>query len=295
MSRPGNQSRASLIQLYEAFVAARTEESRRSCAKMDRAGFARVRALAARGITTLRHLAVALPHLPPTLRDFGIWWISVNRFRSAEKVLLHLLHDDPKRRLGYAAALASIGGRKSEREFIRIARKHLVSLSPDLEWLDAVIQGLKFPETAEAEEILLSIFESKSLPGWLRGNAGDAMSICSRLDDRRTTFFRRALRSAAEGLMEDDIDRQFWSMFVIATAAGNCSSNPNRSNLCFESILPRLREIAATDQRLAPGFWWPMSAEAEDAICVVQTGNWPELDAGDRWRVTSARGTLRHL
>lgn len=295
MTRGGNLLNRSLLQLHDAFVANRSEDSRRSCTKMDRAHAANVRALAERGIIIMPELVDALPHLPSALRDFGIWWISVNRFRDAEKVLLRLLHDDDKRRLACAAALSSIGGKKSEREFIRIAKFQLATESPDCEWLDAVIQGLRFPNSPEAEEVLLSIFASKALPGWLRGNAGDAMSGCSQLNDRRTNFYRRALSSAADGLLDDDIDLQFWSMFVIASLAQNDSSNSKRSNHGFASILPRLREIAATDHRLAPGFWWPMSAEAEDAICVIAAGSWPELDAGDRWRGNSVRGTLRHI
>ncbi len=240
-------------------------------------------------------LVDALPRLPSALRDFGIWCISVKRYRRGERVLLQLLHDDRKRRMAYAAALAAIGGTRSEREFIRVAKTQLASESPDSEWLDAAIQGLRFPKCPEAEEVLLSIFESKVLPGWLRGNAGNAMSSCSQLNDRRTRFFRRALSSAAEGLFDDDIDLQFWSMFVIATLANDNSSNRGRSNNCFLLMLPRLREIALTDGRLAPGFWWPMSAEDEDAICVIETGSWPELDAGDRWRGNSVRGTMRHI
>lgn len=295
MKRGGNTLNRTLIHLHDAFVASRSEDSRRSCAKMDRAHAAKVRALAARGITTMPALVDALPDLPSAFRDFGVWWISVNRFRGAEGVLLQLLHDDHKRRPACAAALSSIGGRKSEREFIRIARFQLATESPDSEWLDAVIQGMRLPNSPEAEEILLSIFESNVLPGWLRGNAGDAMSSCSQLNDRRTKFFRRALRSAADGIVNDDIDLQFWSIFVIATLAQKDSSNSGRSNACFASVLPPLREIAATDHRLAPGFWWPMSAEADDAICVIETGSWPDLDAGDRWHGNPARGEMRHI
>ena len=285
----------SLTSLYESFVSARPEDQRVSCAKMDRENFARIRTLSARGITMMSDLVEALPHLPSTLRDFGIWWISVVRFRAAEKTLLRLLYEDRKRRLAYAAALASVGGRQAEQVFVQLGRDHLASPTPDPEWLDTVIQGLKYPNHHDAGEILLSIFEAKALPGWLRGNAGDAMSSCSQLVDRRTKFFRRALTAASNGLFEDDIDVQFWSMFVIAKMAQSQSARPRHQNHEFASALPRLREIAASDHRLGPGFWWPMSAEAEDAICVIETGHWPIPDAGDRWHGNTERGPMKHI
>ncbi|HUE16885.1 MAG TPA: hypothetical protein VMR25_22100, partial [Planctomycetaceae bacterium] len=51
-----------------------------------------------------------------------------------------------------------------------------------------------------------------------------------------------------------------------------------------------LRQIAKNDQRLAPGYWWPMSAEATDVITCIAEGHWPEPDAGERWMKNTARG-----
>jgi hypothetical protein len=50
----------------------------------------------------------------------------------------------------------------------------------------------------------------------------------------------------------------------------------------FQRGLSALRKIAANDHRLAPGFWWTMSAEAEDAIGCIKTGRWPDPDAAER-------------
>ena len=46
------------------------------------------------------------------------------------------------------------------------------------------------------------------------------------------------------------------------------------------AALPRLRKFAEHENRLAPGFWWPMSAEAEDVICCIKDGQWSNPDAG---------------
>ena len=79
-------------------------------------------------------------------------------------------------------------------------------------------------------------------------------------------------------------------MYVISELAQNDYTNPKRSNACFAAALPRLREIAANDHRLAPGLWWPMSAEAEDAIYYIEHGTGRENDAAERWLGNEERG-----
>lgn len=283
-----------LAELYSDFVAKRSEESRVSCTDFDRKNAQCVARLATRGVTILSELIAALPDLPPKLKDFGIWWLTVTRTRRAESILLQMLHDDPPIRLSCASALAWIRGSRSVREFLRIGQAQLASPSPDEKWLEAVIRGLKLgPSTSsEAEDVLLSIYERTDLPGWLRGDAGDALGCCSQLRDRRTNFFRRAWATALKGLDDTDIEVQFWSMYVIMQLAQNGYSNPNRSNACFAAALSRLREIAATDHRLAPGYWWPMSAEAEDAIDVIEIGNGREDDASYRWLGNTERDPM---
>lgn len=279
-----------LASLYADFVAKRSEESQVSCKAYDRRNAKLINRLAARGVTTVRELIEVLPDLSPKLQGFAIWWISVTNARGAESALWQLLHADPASRVPCAGALAFVGGKRSTREFIRIGQNQLALTIPNRKWLDAVIQGLKFSDHPDVGRLLLTIFERSDLPGWLRGDAGDAMGCCSQMRDRRTSFFRRARTAALIGLSDADIEVQFWSMYVIMTLAQNFYSNPNRSNHCFNPALPRLRAIAADDHRPSPGLWWPMSAEAEDTICVIQTGRLPENDAGDRWHGSGLRG-----
>ena len=284
----------SLAELFRELTAKRTEESRARCLARDRENRRCVFRLAARGVTTVPELVVALPGLPPKLKEFGIWWIQQNKVRGAETVLLRMLRGDPQFHLSCASALAMIGGTRSTREFLKIGRAQLASPKPDRHWLDAVIVGFKMRGriSSEAEELLLMIYERTDLPGWLRGDAGDALGCCSQLRDRRTTFFRRALTTARNGLHEADIEVQFWSMYLIMQLAQTYSSKPSRSNSRFSIVLPQLRKIAAEDHRLAPGYWWPMSAEAEDAIHVIENGNGPEVDAADRWHGNTERGPM---
>ena len=281
-----------LAELYTAFVAKRSEESRVFFADMDRKNSRLIATLATRGVTTMDELIAVLPTHSPKIKDFGIWWLQMTKTRRAESVLLRMLHDDPPFRLSCAHTLAQIGGQRSTREFVRIGKAQLASPSPDRKWLEAVIRGLNYATTLEAEEVLLTIYERTDLPGWLRGDAGDALGCCSQLHDRRTRFFRRAWATALNGLDDADIEVQFWSMYVLMQLAQNYSSNPKRANARFAVALPRLRQIAKTDHRLAPGYWWPMSAEAEDAIEAIKTGSNRPNDAGHRWLGNKERGPM---
>lgn len=271
-----------LVELFHEHLAKRSLNGQVSREGFDRENQRHISRLAARGVATVAVLIEALPELPPKLKDFGIWWLTVKKSRKAETVLLRMLHDDPSVRLSCASALTAIGGRRSEREFLRIGKDELASSAPGQKWLEAVIRGLKLAHCPEAEELLLIIYERTDLPGWLRGDAGDGLGCSSLVQDRRTTFFRRAWVTALNGLNDDDIEVKFWSMYVLMQLAQNHSHQSGRSNERFAPALPKLREIAATDHRLAPGYWWSMSAEAEDAIHVIEHGTLAEPDAAER-------------
>lgn len=282
-----------LAEHYGDFVRRRSEKSRVNCKQFDRQNRRHIARLNARGVTTVNELIAVLPRLPPRLKVFGIWWLGVTRPRSAEGTLLRMLHDDPPYRHSYASVLAMIGGRLSIRQFLRIGKTQLASKSPDLNWLAAVILGINpiGNPSPEAEEMLLTIYERTDLPGWLRGDAGNALGCCEQFRDRRTSFFRRTWATARNGIDDADIEMKFWSMYIIMQLAQNYSSNRTRSNAIFAPALPRLREISATDHSLSPGYWWPMSAEAEDAIAVIETGNGQENDAAVRWHGNPERGS----
>jgi hypothetical protein len=281
-----------LSEQYRDFVDRRTDEARLSCLAFDRKNRRHISTLACRNISTTSQLIAALPELPANLKDFALWWFMVTRERRAETTLLAMLKSDNDRRLMCAAALSSIGGSRSRREFVRIGQRELAAANPDRHLLDVVIQGLKMciGETAEIDELLLTIYERVDLPGWLRGDAGDALGCCSRIMDRRTTDFRRAWTTARNGLFDNDIEVKFWSMYVVMQLANTFDSR--RSNAIFADALPQLRKIAKTDHRLAPGFWWPMSAEAEDAMYVIKHGQGRDNDAGMRWLGNTERGPM---
>ena len=245
-----------------------------------------LRQLRDRRIRTVSQLLDKLPELPRKLKDFGISLLQALKAKQAVPVLLRMLADDADARLSCGCALNAIGGKRTEKSLVQIARRELNSAVPNRFVLEAVIHGLKYSCGDAGEDVLVTIFERTDLAGWLRGDAGDAIHV----RDRRTRLFHRTWVAALRGLSESDIDVQFWSMFAIAGLASINGIGQRIYNERFHAALPRLRGIAAHDHRLAPGYWWPMSAEAEDTIACIETGTGLDPEAAERWIGNKERG-----
>ncbi|MEX2285840.1 MAG: hypothetical protein WD648_02045 [Planctomycetaceae bacterium] len=210
--------------------------------------------------------------------------------RQAVPVLLDVMSDRTVR----ATCAHTLSGleynAKAIRRFIEIGNRELASDNPDRFWLEAVILGLGSTDDPRAAELLVTIFERVDLPGWVRGDAGDKLGCVGPVGDRRTQLFRRCRDAALRGLEDESIDVQFWSMYVIGSLAGEPYWGKRSSANPFKVALKKLRQIAANDHRLAPGYWWSMSSEAEDVICCIENGHWPENDAAERWKGHPERG-----
>jgi hypothetical protein len=285
---------AHLKALYQAYVAKRWGNRTSNPELFQRAHSDRLRSLSRlerMGINTVPELIVALPTLSPALKFFGIEWVGRFSPSRGETILLRLLRDDPKIRLSCAHHLGMLKRRRSNREFVRIGRNQLASAKPDPRWLESVIGGLKSASDNNSAEVLVEIYERQDLPGWLRGDAGDALGFARAISDRRTRLFRRIWAAAAKGIHEPDIDVQFWSMYVIMQLATNYRRCKGANSL-FHTALPRLRDIAETDHRIAPGFWWPMCEEAKDAIECIETGTLQDPDAAERWSGKGEHGEM---
>lgn len=279
-----------LAKLHARFVSRRSADSPKHCRAMDRSHTRQIDRMAEQGIVTVGDLINALPRLSRARRQLGIWLISVLNIRQAAPTLLDLLTVRSSR-VQCANALGGLtDAPKVIETFLAIGERELWSTTPDRHWLEAVILGLQYSDNPRVGKLLVEIFERIDLPGWLRGDAGDKVGCFSQITDRRTSLFRRCRDAALRGLMEDDIEVQFWSMFVIWQLAGDYKNRRTQNLNGLDAALPELRRIAAKDHRLAPGFWWPMSAEAEDVIYVLQHGQSPEVDADQRWTDTSKRG-----
>lgn len=245
-----------------------------------------LRQLRERRIQTLSQLLDKLPELPLKLKEFGVSLVQAMKAKQAVPVLLRMLVEDAECRVSCGCALCAIGGKQTEKSLVRIARRELNSAVPNRFVLEAVIHGLKFSDSDEVNDVLVTIFERTDLAGWLRGDAGDVIYVT----DRRTKLFHRTWVAALGGLSETDIDVQFWSMVAIAKLASRNRIGQRICNDQFSVALPRLREIAAHDHRLAPGYWWPMSAEAEDTIACIETGTGLDPEAAERWIGNKERG-----
>jgi hypothetical protein len=268
---------------YTRLAERRSEFSRANCRQMDQRTLRAIRDWERKGIATVADLVRAFTHLTPRQQSQAVWMFQLWRVRKAVPLLLARL-DNPRTRLEAANALGSMEKLpRVDALFIDHARRELSSVTPDSLWLHAALIGLRWSSATAAADIFVTIFERQDLPGWLRGDAGDRLGCFDAIDDRRTHFYRRARDAALRGIHDDDIHVQFWSMYVIMTMAATYKPRQRAAlRRDFAPALPRLREIAATDQRLSPGYWWPMFAEAEDAIYCIETGKGMEMDAAER-------------
>lgn len=279
-----------LLDLYEKTIGSvysgpLATEWQKKKRKRDRQRISRLRRLE---IETVDELITALPDQSVKTIEWAAELLRALKVKKAAPVLWRLMRR-PELKLSCATALGLLDSKTFQRKFAALGKRELVCADPCVEELHAVVLGLRYADSPEEVDVLVSIFERYDLPGWLRGDAADHLGTCYPARDRRTRLFQRVVESAIAGL-DDDISMQFGSMYVLASFA--CRSDPGRgqSNRGFHIALPRLREIAKHDTRLSPGFWWPMSAEAEDAIGCIETGSWPEPDAADRWSHNTKRG-----
>jgi hypothetical protein len=287
---PRKKRTSDLAALYSRFLAQQSQESRERCATVNRDRARKLGRLQRQGVITVADLLGRLTCLSPGLKQFGIELITLLKIQQAIPILLDLIFDRTVR-MSCAVALEFLKpDRRVTQFFLRISNRELASASPDRNWLEAAVYGLRFCNDRRAVELLVTIFERFDLPGWLRGDAADKLGCADIICDRRTRLFQRCRDAALRGLDDESIEVQFGSMYVIGSLCSDGTRRRRSTLTGCEAALPRLHQIAANDQRLSPGYWWPMSAEAEDVINCIRVGCWPNPDAGDRWLGNPARG-----
>lgn len=296
MNRRRRPSTTNLKELYARSLNRHGEDFEKSASEFIRDNKRKLTRLEKRGVVTTGDLAEQLTQLPPKLTETGIHLSMVCEIREAIPALLELVSDSKWRNETARALYRFNSDHRVKSLFLNMGNEELGSATPDHSKLEAVVDGLKFCEDRRAVDLTISIFERTDLPGWLRGWAADALGCCAVVNDRRTTLFRRARNAAIGGLKSDSIDVQFWSMYLIASLSNHGypldkKSQRARERNHFARALPRLCQIAKNDKRLAPGFWWPMFSEAEDAIGCITTGRWPDPCASERWPPGKTRGT----
>jgi hypothetical protein len=247
--------------------------------------------LRSKGISTVPRLLERFRTLSPRLRlDAARDAIGLYQIHQAWPLLMEQL-SEPSVRVGYADVLSRLKTRgRATTYFLKVGRRQLASPMPDSNWLWAVILGLRSADDPRVGELLVKIFERADLPGWVRGEAGDRVGWTNPVRDRRTKLYRRCRDAAIRGLEDDSIEVQFWSMYVVGTLATNIRSDERTRARDFHAALSKLRQIAKHDQRLAPGYWWPMSGEAVDVLTCIETGQWPQRDAAERFKNRGIRG-----
>lgn len=282
-----------LTTLYARFVAKQDPDYQTKYLVVNQERESGIRRLRKRGVVTAVDLAQRLPALPKSLKDIGIDLISLFRIKRAVPALLQVLSSsEPDLQCAHTLSWFN-SDRRVKRAMLHIAHRELSSNTPNRFWLEAVVEGLKSSDDRRADEMLVTIFERDDLPGWLRGDAADRLGCCTFVSDRRTKLFRRTRDTALRGLESESIYVQFGSMYLIGALSAERRSGERSKDKEFAPALRQLRHIAANDKRLSPGFWWPMSAEAEDIIGCIEFAKWPQPDAAERWLGNKSRGEWR--
>ena len=283
MTGQRKKTTSELATLYALFLTQQSDELRLRCAAVCHDRARSLGRLHKQGVVTIADLLERSASLSPNLKRFAIELILLLRIRQAIPVLLELMSERDLR-VSCASTIYFLNpGKKVNQRFLEIGKRELSSSDPDRFWLEAVIHGLGSPKDRAGVELLVTIFERNDLPGWLRGDAADKLGCCGYIDDRRGKLFRRCRATALSGLGDESFEVQFWSMYLIGSLCCHGHRRRHSTSRDFSAAMPILRRIAANDQRLAPGYWWPMSAEAEDVMKCIQIGRWPDPDAADRW------------
>lgn len=86
----------------------------------------------------------------------------------------------------------------------------------------------------------------------IRGQAAEGLAnaLCS--SPRHFAWFRRAEAALIQALDDPFVQVRFWSSFALGSARSR-------------RAVPKLRELAASDQAMLPG-WWTVAEEAQDAL-----------------------------
>lgn len=280
-----------LAGLLARFHARQSEEWREAFESVIHKRGRHVETLAAHGVVTVGHLLERLRGLPRRLAIAGVELISLLRIGQAAPQLFEMMESKPLR-MSCAVAIATLPQVKGITErLLEIGWRELGSSHPDPHWLRAVVEAIGHSDDRRAADLLIRVYERGDLPASLRGEAADRLGCHSVIGDRRTTIHRRSRTAAIQGLTEGSIDLQFWSMYLIGQLACSQTLRSGRSRSDFDEIIPALQSFAA-DHRLAPGYWWPMSAEAEDVLHCLEHGGWPEMDAAERWQSRGERGPM---
>ncbi|WLD10772.1 hypothetical protein [Planctellipticum variicoloris] len=284
---------ASLAVLYARSLKQEAARNWKPYASVQREQEQALRRLEKCGVVTVADLIAELPRLPRGLQRSAIEFVGLLKIRRAIPVLIDLM-DRPRLRLVVAQVLSYFHeSRPITEALVEAGQRELAASAPDVTWLDAITIACLACDDRRIAEILLKTYERTDLPGWLRGNAADRLMSQTGIADRRTTLYRRCRAAALRGLDEEDLDVRFGSMYVIGALTSRGDWNPPTVHTDFHCALPRLRGIAATDHMLAPGYWWPLSAEAADVIGCIETGTWPQPDAAHRWEGFPERGEWR--
>ena len=216
-----------------------------------------------RGVSSYQQLADVLSSSPEEgLLGAAIGALSYFDKRKTIPLLLQLLRSpDPAVRSHALIGLEMIGGVRSVRALVR----HLHH-DPDPTARERAAHGLAFLPDSRCDDLafepLLAALRNQAEHPAVRAQAAEGLGNILVFGDRRTRRYKQAQAALIDGLDHPAPDIRFWAAFAFGTMRSRAA-------------LPRLRQLAASDTAICPG-WWPVKDEASDAIECILTGDWPD-------------------
>ncbi len=159
--------------------------------------------------------------------------------------------------------LAESGRQDVFREFLWRMHEHS---SPEVRYWSCYWLIWERMPCAEFIEVLQKLDEYPEIRAQAAEGLANALDCCS----PRFAWYRRAESALIEALDDPAVQVRWWSSFALGVARS-------------KKAVPKLRELAAGDHTLLPG-WWTVAEEAEDALSNIAGKVHPD-------RVPSGRNT----
>jgi len=151
--------------------------------------------------------------------------------------------------------LAESGRQEVFREFLWRMHNHP---SPEVRYWSCY--WLIWERTPSAE--FVEVLEKKDEYPEIRAQAAEGIANALDWYSSRFAWFRRAESALIDALNDPAVQVRWWSCFGLAAARSKKS-------------VPKLRELAAGDHTMLPG-WWTVAEEAEDALLRIAGKDTPD-------------------
>jgi HEAT repeat protein len=180
------------------------------------------------------------------LRAQAAWLLKLLGDARVAPPLIRMLRDHRvarETRWTAAQTLGSVGGKRAVLPLIAV----LLDAGDDLHLRKLAANSRGWIDDKRAREALLRFLEDANQPADIRGDAAEALAHYGG---------EQAVPALVRALDDPSVEVRFWALYALGT-------------LGDATVVPKLEEIAATDDRVLPR-WWSIKKEAQDAIEAIR-------------------------